>query len=132
MKNFWTKKRVEKLTKLWQKGIPAREIAERIGDVSRNAVIGKANRLGLSKKNKGVEKVKNIRNIKIVDISCLVPNMNGCKWPIGHPGDEDFYFCGKEVIPGKPYCAEHCLVAYRRKDNSNKMKKFFKLGSTSD
>ena len=55
--------------------------------------------------------------------------MKGCKWPIGHPGDEDFYFCGKEVIPAKPYCGEHCLIAYRRKDNSQKIKKFFKLNT---
>ena len=55
--------------------------------------------------------------------------MKGCKWPIGHPGDEDFYFCGKPVIPGKPYCGEHCLIAYRRKDNSQKIKKFFKLNT---
>ena len=55
--------------------------------------------------------------------------MSGCKWPIGHPGDEDFYFCGKPVIPGKPYCGEHCLIAYRRKDSHQKVKKFFKLNS---
>ena len=53
--------------------------------------------------------------------------MSGCKWPIGHPGDNDFYFCGKPVIPGKPYCGEHCLIAYRRKDSHQKVKKFFKL-----
>ena len=130
MKNFWTKNKVEKLTKLWEKGIPAREIAEKIGDVSRNAVIGKANRLGLSKKNNTVKIDPNVN--KTAHISVLVPNMSGCKWPIGHPGDEDFYFCGKEIIPGKPYCGEHCLTAYRRKDNNNKMKKFFKLGTSSE
>jgi GcrA cell cycle regulator len=36
-----------------------------------------------------------------------------CKWPIGHPGEPDFHFCGKPVNPGFPYCAEHCLVAYQ-------------------
>ena len=55
--------------------------------------------------------------------------MGGCKWPIGHPGDNDFYFCGKPVVPGKPYCGEHCLIAYRRKDSHQKVKKFFKLNS---
>ena len=50
MKNYWTKRKVEKLSKLWGQGVSAREIAEKLGDVSRNAVIGKANRLGLSKK----------------------------------------------------------------------------------
>jgi GcrA cell cycle regulator len=36
-----------------------------------------------------------------------------CKWPIGHPSDEDFHFCGKPVNPGTPYCVEHCAVAYQ-------------------
>ena len=125
MKNYWTESKVNKLTKLWEEGVSARDIAAKLGQVSRNAVIGKANRLGLSKKTLKGEKSKN----KTVDISILVPNMSGCKWPIGHPGDSDFYFCGKEVIPTKPYCGEHCLIAYRRKDNSQKIKKFFKLNS---
>ena len=128
MKNYWTKQKVDKLTKLWEKGVSAREISNKLGEVSRNAVIGKANRLGLSKKvaNTG-DKIEAIH----IDVNSLVPNMSGCKWPIGHPGDKDFYFCGKEVIPGKPYCGEHCLIAYRRKDSSQKIKKFFKLNSDS-
>ncbi|WP_235927588.1 GcrA family cell cycle regulator, partial [Sandarakinorhabdus rubra] len=36
-----------------------------------------------------------------------------CKWPIGHPDDVDFHFCGKPANPGFPYCGEHCLVAYQ-------------------
>ena len=126
MKNYWTKSKIDKLSTLWSKGIPAREIAEKLGDVSRNAVIGKANRLGLSKKLKEKEVIKDSKEITV---NGLIASMKGCKWPIGHPGDEDFYFCGKEVIPGKPYCGEHCLVAYRRKDNSQKIKKFFKLNT---
>ena len=126
MKNYWTKQKVDKLTKLWEQGVSAREIANKLGEVSRNAVIGKANRLGLSKKAENTE--KKIEALHI-DVNSLVPNMSGCKWPIGHPGDKDFYFCGKEVIPGKPYCGEHCLVAYRRKDSHQKVKKFFKLNS---
>ncbi len=125
MNNYWTKSKVEKLSKLWAQGISARDIAAKLGSISRNAVIGKANRLGLSKKNTSSQKAKKID----IEISSLVPNMSGCKWPIGHPGDSDFYFCGKPVIPGKPYCGEHCLVAYRRKDSSQKVKKFFKLNA---
>ena len=125
MKNYWTKTKVNKLSKLWGQGVSARDIAEKLGDISRNAVIGKANRLGLSKKlstdNKSIKKE--------INASSLVPDMSSCKWPIGHPGDNDFYFCGKPVIPGKPYCAEHCLIAYRRKDSHQKVKKFFKLNS---
>ena len=55
MKNYWTKSKVDKLSNLWSKGVPAREIANKLGNVSRNAVIGKANRLGLSKKAKKQE-----------------------------------------------------------------------------
>ena len=128
MKNYWTKQKVDKLTKLWEQGVSAREIANKLGEVSRNAVIGKANRLGLSKKAENTQ--KKIEALHI-DVNSLVPNMSGCKWPIGHPGDKDFYFCGKEVIPGKPYCGEHCVIAYRRKDSSQKIKKFFKLNSES-
>ena len=126
MKNYWTKSKVDKLSNMWAKGIPAREIASKLGNVSRNAVIGKANRLGLSKKVKEKEVAKENNDI---NLNSLIANMKGCKWPIGHPGDEDFYFCGKEVIPGKPYCGEHCLIAYRRKDNNQKIKKFFKLNA---
>lgn len=127
MKNYWTKSKVEKLSKLWGQGISARDIAERLGEISRNAVIGKANRLGLSKKLITQEKVIK----KNIDVSSLVADMSGCKWPIGHPGDNDFYFCGKPVIPGKPYCGEHCMTAYRRKDSHQKVKKFFKLTADS-
>ena len=126
MKNYWTKQKVDKLTKLWEQGVSAREIAGTLGGVSRNAVIGKANRLGLSKK---VITNSDKNEVLPLDVTSLVPNMSGCKWPIGHPGDKDFYFCSKETIPTKPYCGEHCLVAYRRKDNSQKIKKFFKINS---
>jgi GcrA cell cycle regulator len=36
-----------------------------------------------------------------------------CKWPIGHPGEPDFHFCGRPANPGFPYCVEHCGVAYQ-------------------
>lgn len=36
-----------------------------------------------------------------------------CKWPIGHPDEADFHFCGRPVNPGFPYCTDHCLVAYQ-------------------
>ena len=44
----WTEERIEKLTKLWTEGLTASQIAQELGDVTRNAVIGKAHRLGLS------------------------------------------------------------------------------------
>ena len=123
----WTPEKVEKLKELWGKGNTASEIAQILGGVTRNAVIGKANRLGLSKKLSTEEIIVK----KEISASSLVPDMSGCKWPIGHPGDSDFYFCGKPTIPGKPYCGEHCVIAYRRKDSHQKVKKFFKLNADS-
>ena len=55
MKNYWTKTKVEKLSKLWGQGLSARDIANKLGDISRNAVIGKANRLGSQKKTHQME-----------------------------------------------------------------------------
>ena len=46
-------------------------------------------------------------------VTLLDLNDRICKWPIGHPDEPDFHFCGKPVNPGFPYCGEHCLVAYQ-------------------
>ncbi len=46
-------------------------------------------------------------------ITLLDLNEKICKWPSGHPGDDDFQFCGKPVNPGTPYCLEHCAIAYQ-------------------
>lgn len=51
--------------------------------------------------------VKKEAGVALVD---LTPT--SCRWPEGDPKDPDFSFCGKEVVPGKIYCAEHCAVAY--------------------
>ena len=45
--------------------------------------------------------------------SLLDLNDRICKWPIGHPGEPDFHFCGEQANPGFPYCVEHCGVAYQ-------------------
>jgi GcrA cell cycle regulator len=45
--------------------------------------------------------------------SLLDLNDRICKWPLGHPGEPDFHFCGNPVNPGFPYCLEHCSVAYQ-------------------
>jgi GcrA cell cycle regulator len=177
----WTEERIAKLKQGWESGMTATQIAEMLGEgVTRNAVIGKAHRLGLESRpspvkatdgapapaprsaaaapqpptapaqaaqsalppaaasapapstasaslaapsgtmpapaaprpqakpaNAGAKIGKQARTT-LLDLSDKV-----CKWPIGHPGEPDFHFCGKPVNPGFPYCAEHCLVAYQ-------------------
>jgi GcrA cell cycle regulator len=193
----WTDERIERLKALWTQGNTASQIADDLGGVSRNAVIGKAHRLGLQsrpspvKPNEGgheepealaapaapaprEEKASpaapapeaapagqaaqaaphqppappqpQIRSIgpggfvrqspgeqqspippapprrlvpakpspEIADKTSLLDlNEKICKWPIGHPGEPDFHFCGGQANPGFPYCVEHCGVAYQ-------------------
>jgi GcrA cell cycle regulator len=45
--------------------------------------------------------------------SLLDLNDRICKWPMGHPGEPDFHFCGNPANPGFPYCVQHCGVAYQ-------------------
>ena len=192
----WTEERIDRLKKMWQDGATASQIADELGGVSRNAVIGKAHRLGLESRpspvRPGEEKEKPASaapapkptpaerpapkpavaeaerpapaqpaprtpqraqsdNIQYRSIGLggfvrqgpgdqqapippapprrLVPakpspevadktslldlNDRICKWPIGHPGEPDFHFCGLNANPGFPYCVEHCGVAYQ-------------------
>jgi GcrA cell cycle regulator len=190
----WTDERIDRLKELWSKGMTASQIADELGGVSRNAVIGKAHRLGLQSRPSPVkpnepaapkakakpapapaeeakaepvpkptpqaaaEPAAAIPPVqaappqpKIVSVGPggflrqgpgdmqspippapprrLVPakpsaevadktslldlNEKICKWPIGHPGEPDFHFCGKPSNPGFPYCVEHCGVAYQ-------------------
>ena len=204
----WTEERIATLTKMWEGGSTASEIATELGGVSRNAVIGKAHRLGLkarpspvkaNDKKKAAKKkepaakpaatkapkakpapVKRVKEAdppkadpapeqpgsasdsqpmpdkradlpKIVSYGPggflrqgpgdqqppippapprrLVPakpdpsiadktslldlNDRVCRWPMGHPGEPDFHFCGEKVNPGFPYCVEHCGRAYQ-------------------
>lgn len=199
----WTEERIATLTKMWEGGATASQIAEELGGVSRNAVIGKAHRLGLKsrpspvKANEGKASKKKEATArkapapkakskgpapspapepapssarsrtapensqplpnkqddlpKIVSVGPggflrqgpgdqqapippapprrLVPakpspeiadktslldlNDRVCRWPMGHPGEADFHFCGEKVNPGFPYCVEHCGRAYQ-------------------
>jgi GcrA cell cycle regulator len=186
----WTDERIDQLKQMWQAGHTASQIAETLGGVSRNAVIGKAHRLGLQSRPSPVKAgdadaepatkpavveraapppppppppaeakpvaaapapapqvdAPIVRSIgpggfqrqnpheqqspippapprrlvpakpspEIADKTSLLDlNDRICKWPIGHPGEPDFHFCGSPVNPGFPYCLEHCSVAYQ-------------------
>lgn len=100
----WTAKRIAEMTRLWNQGLPTSEIARRVG-VSKNAVIGKIHRLGLPRRDSPIRR----EAAKVVEIKGPT-----CKWPIGDPSHEDFRYCGKAALPGKPYCAEHDSRAYIR------------------
>ena len=109
----WTDEKIVRLKKLWQEGLTTGEIGKRLA-VSKNAVVGKAHRLGLKgrpspikRQQKQVEVKKDTRVFTLTDLSAQT-----CRWPIGDPKHEDFRFCGRAVATGKPYCADHCATAY--------------------
>lgn len=190
----WTEERIDQLKRLWGQGMTASQIADELGGVSRNAVIGKAHRLGLEARPSPVkggdaaaspaapaasspapapEKAAQpaprpapppapapaaaapaptaapqpiVRSIgpggfqrqapgeqsspippapprrlvpakpsaEVADKTSLLElNDKVCKWPLGHPGEPDFHFCGEPINPGFPYCLEHCSIAYQ-------------------
>ncbi|MEI7606108.1 MAG: GcrA family cell cycle regulator [Rhodospirillaceae bacterium] len=104
----WTDEQIEMLKSLWGQGKPASEIALMLGcDISRNAIIGKAHRLGLSGRPSPIKK-KN--PAKAATLHVLTERM--CKWPFGDPKKPDFHFCGKAVDITMTYCPEHRALAY--------------------
>ena len=144
----WTPEKVEKLKELWGKGSTANEIAQILGGVTRNAVIGKAHRLKLAgrvqstktqKQNKPATSVqsKEERNISrrsrfkslLLDKNFEPENPKkleelddkNCRWPIGHPDEENFYFCGRSPIEGFSYCKLHVLYAFQTRDQKDEL-----------
>jgi len=109
----WTDERVDLLKDLWSQGKSASDIADILGNITRNAVIGKAHRLGLSGRPSPIKK-----KTKGATILSLTDRM--CKWPIGDPKHEDFHFCAKSSVPGLPYCSEHAAVAYQTASRSKR------------
>jgi len=145
----WTEEKVAKLKELWGKGNTASQIAEIIGGISRNAVIGKAHRLNLSAKiktrtatsSKEFNETLGDKNIKIKrgrknrfksliiekDFEPENPKQleeldeNVCKWPIGHPDEVSFYFCGRSSLKDFSYCKLHLLYAYQPKGKKDEV-----------
>ena len=176
----WTDERVETLKKMWSEGQSASQIAKELGGVTRNAVIGKVHRLGLSNRAGGgsaaaapaagakaatekpapkpaeapaaeakpapatvsaapiplrkqvvpagqplppqpsaneisPEALASVREVekKSKKITLMELTERTCKWPIGDPATEDFWFCGLSVQAGKPYCEAHVGVAFQ-------------------
>tara|TARA_B100001029_G_C14843983_1_gene329915 strand:+ start:78 stop:548 length:471 start_codon:yes stop_codon:yes gene_type:complete len=137
----WDDSNVTKLRELWDQGLPTAQIGKLLG-FTKNAVVGKAHRIGLERRPSPIRRtsikpdrkkarspvmpklkfenvlenpenqkedlkfqpaVKNLLNTKV---------KRGCEWPMGHPDETDFRFCEKERFEDKPYCLQHCAVAY--------------------
>lgn len=117
IKGFWTEEKQQLLEKMWKEGAVARDIAEALGGgITRNAVIGKANRMGLSQQPKEPQDVP----CQAEEEAVTILSTKHCQWPFGDPNDNDFHFCGKPAEPDWPYCQDHCNEAYRSlndKDN---------------
>ena len=138
----WTEEKVKKLKELWSKGHTASQIAEILGDTTRNAVIGKAHRLDLEarapSKQSGQSSTSVNRSARrdpaptsrkakfqsiLLDKNFEPENPKSleeltdqtCKWPIGHPNEEKFYFCGRKPEGEFPYCKLHVLYAFQPK-----------------
>ena len=144
----WTPEKVDKLKDLWSKGHTASQIAEILGDTTRNAVIGKAHRLDLearapskqsatprSRDNKQIKRTvapisrkakfqsilldKNFEPENPKSLEDLTEST--CKWPIGHPNEEKFYFCGRKPEGEFPYCKLHVLYAFQPKGSKEEV-----------
>ena len=144
----WTDERVEQLKKLWAEGLSASQIARTMGGVTRNAVIGKVHRLGLSGRavTTRSERPRYTSHARprpsrpalpepvVIDepepapgefSTVLSLNDRICKWPIGNPGEPGFRFCGHKAVDGTPYCADHARKAYQpsqpKRDRANRL-----------
>lgn len=111
----WTLERIARLKDLWQDGMSSRDIAQKMGEgLTRNAVIGKANRLGLSVSGRAKVNSKASEVKKVVVLPPDTSMRKKCQWPFGDPAKDNFYFCGQPTLESRPYCKEHCALAYRR------------------
>ena len=137
----WTDEKVGKLKELWGKGNTASQIAEIIGGISRNAVIGKAHRLNLSAKiikrsrnnlsknnnfkERNLQKKsrkfrfssllldKNFEPSKNLSLEELTENT--CKYMEGHPNESSSSFCGRKTVEKFSYCPLHLILVFQPK-----------------
>ena len=131
----WTPERVETVTRLWNEGLTTAEIGRAVG-MSKNAVVGKAHRLQLPPRPSPIRRGTSTPSVPrapsysngrqaakaptgvVVRVKPRAPRPPlavgnaACKWPIGHPDEADFHFCGEHALLGKPYCPEHYSKAY--------------------
>ena len=137
----WNQQKVDNLKKLWSEGVATSRIGEQLG-FTKNAVIGKAFRLGLERRqnsrkktaqSQSVSSVTMYRETSVPGSSQISPkrevtrrrekfsfkksivgtgSFKSCQWPIGDPLEEGFHYCGGQNIPTKPYCIEHYKKAY--------------------
>ncbi len=138
----WTQEKVNKLKELWGKGSTASQIAEIIGGVSRNAVIGKAHRLNLSQKIKTRSSIKQPKTITKQNLSenkfkgrrgkfkSLILDKNfepaknltleeltedTCKYMEGNPNEKEARFCGRKNVEKFSYCPLHLMIVFQPK-----------------
>jgi len=133
----WNESNVARLKELWDQGLPTAQIGKLLG-FTKNAVVGKAHRIGLERRPSPIRRTavkpdrKKARSpivptlkfetskevLKQQTFQPAVKNLftnqtkRGCEWPDGHPDESDFKFCGKDRFEDKPYCIDHCAVAY--------------------
>ena len=137
----WDENNVTKLRELWDQGLPTAQIGKLLG-FTKNAVVGKAHRIGLERRPSPIRRTavkpdrkkarspvmpklnfennldQPMRQNESTVFQPVVKNLlnsspkRGCEWPKGHPDEVDFHFCGKDRFEDKPYCIDHCAVAY--------------------
>ena len=137
----WNESNVARLKELWDQGLPTAQIGKLLG-FTKNAVVGKAHRIGLERRPSPIRrtavkpdrkkarspivptlkfetsKEEPIETTKPQTFQPAVKNFftsqtkRGCEWPECHPDESYFKFCGKDRFEDKPYCIDHCAVAY--------------------
>jgi GcrA cell cycle regulator len=145
----WNDARITELTKMWREGFSASQVAQQLGGITRSAVLGKIHRLGISGRScpsrprsvggrpVGVARVRAggaRREIAVraprseptliveplATATVLTLTAESCRWPIGHPDQAEFGFCGRERAGRGPYCRGHGPLALRHRDKGMK------------